>query len=85
MADEFGHRTTSLESPARRAEAVTPNDGADLPNFSRALYVGGVGNIRITTVGGDVVTLNAAVGFLPICVARVHATGTTATAIVALW
>ena len=85
MADEFGNRTSSLDSPARRAEAVTPNDAADLPNFSRALYVGGGGDIRLTTVGGDTVTLSAATGFLPICAARVHATGTSATSIVALW
>lgn len=85
MIDKFRNRESSLESPARWAEAVTPNDAADLPNFSRALYVGGGGDIRITTVGGDTVTLTAATGFLPICVARVHATGTSATAIVALW
>ena len=85
MTDKFRNRESSLESPARRAEAVTPNDAVDLPNFSRALYVGGGGDIRVTTVGGDTVTLSAATGFLPLCVARVHATGTSATAIVALW
>ncbi len=85
MADNFKNRESSLESPARRAEAVTPSDIADLPNFSRALYVGGSGDIQVTTVGGDTVTLTAASGFLPLCVARVHASGTSATAIVALW
>lgn len=85
MTDKFRHRESALDSPARRAEAVTPNDGADLPNFTRALYVGGAGDIRVTTVGGDTVTLTAASGFLPLCVARVHATGTSATAILALW
>lgn len=85
MTDKFRNRESSLDSPARRAEAVTPNDAADLPNFSRALYVGEGGDIRLTTVGGDTVTLSAATGFLPICAARVHATGTSATSIVALW
>jgi len=83
--DAFKNRESSLESPARRAEAVTPSDIADLPNSSRALYVGGAGDIEVTTVGGDTVTLAAASGFLPLCVARVHAAGTTATNIVALW
>lgn len=83
--DAFRNRESSLESPARRAEAVTPSDIADLPNFSRALYVGGAGDIEVTTVGGDTVTLTAASGFLPLCVARVHAAGTSATDIVALW
>lgn len=85
MVDKFKNRESSLESPARRAEAVTPNDTADLPNFSRALYVGGAGDIQVTTVGGDTITLTNASGFLPLCVARVHATGTIASGIVALW
>ncbi len=85
MVDKFRNRESSLESPARRAEAVAPSDSADLPNFTRALYVGGAGDVRVTTVGGDTVTLTAASGFLPLCVARVHAIGTSATAIVALW
>ena len=85
MPDEFESLNTGLESPARRAEAVTPNDAVDLPNSSRALYVGGSGDVRVTTVGGDTVTLTAASGFLPLCIRRVHATGTSATAIVALW
>jgi len=83
--DAFKNRESSLETPARRAEAVTPSDIADLPNASRALYVGGAGDVEVTTVGGDTVTLAAASGFLPLCVARVHAAGTTATDIVALW
>ncbi len=85
MVDKFRNRESSLESPARRAEAVSPDNGADLPNFSRALYVGTAGDIRVTTVGGDTVTLVGATGFLPLCVARVHATGTSAAAILALW
>lgn len=85
MTDKFRNRETSLESPARRAEAVTPNDAADLPNFTRALYVGVAGDVRVTTVGGDTVTLVGASGVLPVCVARVYAAGTTAASIVALW
>lgn len=83
--DAFKNRESSLESPARRAEVVTPSDIADLPNSTRALYVGGAGDIEVTTVGGDTVTLTAASGFLPLCVSRVHAAGTSATGIVALW
>lgn len=83
--DAFKNRESSLESPARRAEAVTPNDNADLPNFSRALYVGGAGDLEVTTVGGDTVTFAAASGLLPVCVSRVRASGTSATGIIALW
>ena len=51
------------------------------------LYVGGAGNLKVLTVGGDEVTLTAVpVGtFVPVNVLRVFATGTTATNIVALW
>ncbi len=83
--DAFKNRESSLESPARRAEAVTPSDTVDLPNSTRALYVGGAGDVEVTTVGGDTVTLTGVSGVLPLCVARVHAAGTSATDIVALW
>lgn len=83
--DHFKHRTTGLESPARHMEAVAPDDATDLPNFSRVLYIGGAGDVRVTSVAGETVTFVGASGFLPIMVSRVHATGTTATDILALW
>ena len=51
------------------------------------LYVGVGGNIKVTTIGGDIVTFSAAaVGFvLPVQVIKLHATGTSATLIDALW
>ena len=51
------------------------------------LYVGGGGNLKVLTVGGDEVTfVNIQDGsFIPIQVLRVYATGTTATNIVAIW
>lgn len=85
MADAHASLNTSLHSPARRAAEVAPNDSADLSDFTRALYVGVAGSLRVTTVGGDTVDFVGASGFLPVCVARVHATGTDATSIVALW
>lgn len=85
MSDAFRYHAAGLESPARRADEVAPNDSADLSNFSRALYIGTAGNVRVTTVDGDTVTLTGASGFLPICVKKVFATSTTAAGIVALW
>lgn len=86
MANEFTEYKTSLTAPARNAAAVTPNDSTDLANDSRALYVGGAGDISIVTVGGDTVTLSSvpAGAVLSIMVRRVRATGTTATNIVSL-
>lgn len=73
--------------PARRAAAVTPSDTVDLTTYAKALYVGAAGNVRVLTVGAedaDAVTFaNHPVGWLPVQVRRVLATGTTATQIVA--
>jgi hypothetical protein len=53
------------------------------------LYVGGAGNVKVTTIGQDVVTFTAVpVGtVLPVQVIKVHSSGsgTTATLINALW
>lgn len=73
--------------PARRAAAVTPSYTADLPTYAKALYVGVAGNLRVLTTGAedtDAVTFsNHPVGWLPVQVRRVLATGTTASQIVA--
>tara|TARA_R110000868_G_scaffold227395_1_gene480376 strand:- start:407 stop:874 length:468 start_codon:yes stop_codon:yes gene_type:complete len=50
------------------------------------LYVGVTGDLKVTASGGGTVILKAApVGWHPINVTRVWATGTTATDIVAAW
>jgi hypothetical protein len=76
-----------------RAAAVTPSDTVDIPavtggtNNGCVLYIGGAGNIKVTTVGGDdVVFVGLSAGqFVPVQVKRVWSTSTTATNIVALW
>jgi hypothetical protein len=85
MADTFSGHSNGLSSPAAQAAAVTPSDSTDLANASRALYVGTVGNLAIITVGGSTVTLVGASGWMPVRAARVLATGTTASDIVAVW
>lgn len=84
MPDQFNSYATELDSPAVSAVEITPADGADLAWTSRALYVGGQGDVKVTTCGGDTVTFVGLVGLLPVRVKRVFATGTTATGIVAL-
>lgn len=51
------------------------------------LYVGGAGNVKVTTIGGDIITFTATpVGqVLPVQVIKLHSTGTTATLVNALW
>lgn len=78
---------SGLDAPAHVAYAVTPNDSVDLPaGDARALYIGNSGNLVVITSGSTEVTLqNVQAGtILPIRVARVKSTGTTATGIVAL-
>lgn len=87
MGDAFDSFTPGLDAPLAAAAAVTPSDAADLATTSRALHLGGGGNLRVTlAAGGAAVTFTAmAAGWHPIRVRRVWATGTTATAIVAGW
>lgn len=86
MPDDFVTYQPGLSSPYARAEAITPNDSTDLTNSTRALWIGGAGNVKVDTVGGDTVTLvGALVGtIIPIRAKRVYATGTTATNLVGL-
>jgi hypothetical protein len=55
--------------------------------MSGLLYVGGAGDLAVVTDGGDAVTFTAvpAGSFLPVHIKQVKATGTSATAILALW
>lgn len=84
--DEFADNTSGLSSPITAAEDITPNDAVDLGHVTRALYVGGEGALRVTLQGGETVTLAAVNGgaLYPLRVARVWATGTTATYLVGL-
>lgn len=73
-------KTTSLGGAA-----VTPADGADIATQG-TLYVGGTGALKVTTSDGSVLTFAAVpVGFFPVKVKRVWATGTTATNIIAVY
>ena len=86
MADNFESYTPGLEAPASSGFAITPNDGADLATATRAIYVGGAGDIQLTFVGGTTVTLTglqAGVAY-PFRASRVFSTSTTATGLVGL-
>ena len=72
---------------AAHAAAITPSNTVDLPTPAYAIYVGGAGNITLDTVGGETSVLLTAVPagtVLTLAVKRVRATGTTATALVAI-
>lgn len=68
------------------AAAVTPSDTVDLAQFS-VIYIGGGGNVKVTTAQGSAVTFSGMQpgGVLPVRVRRVWATGTTATLMTAVY
>jgi hypothetical protein len=78
---------TTLDS-GQNSFAVTPSDTASLPFVTRALYVGGAGNISVLLINDTVpVTLmNAVAGsLLPLRVSQVMNTNTTATNLVGIY
>lgn len=86
-AADLANKSNNVVDPASNAAAVTPNDSTDLAATSRALFVGGAGNIAVTMAGGQSITFTGvtAGAVLPIRVTRILLTGTTATNIVAVW
>lgn len=76
------------DDPATSLAVVAPNDGADLPGgVARLLWVGGAGAIALVAADDttSVVLSGIPAGtLLRVAAKRVLATGTTATAIVAL-
>ena len=76
-----------LGEPAVYADAVTPSDADELSTVSRALFVGGAGDVAVVMLSGDAVTFGGvtAGSFLPIRVKQVKSTGTTATLILNLY
>ena len=87
MADTFNGHSVGLTAPGEHAFAITPNNSADLDIATRAIYVGGNGNLKITTVGGDTVTLTGVVAGMiyPLRAVRVWSTGTTATSLIGVY
>ena len=71
---------------ASTAEAVTPSDTTKLSAVTRALYVGGAGNVAVLMADGSTATFVGvpAGSVLPIRVQRVNSTNTTATSMVGL-
>lgn len=85
--DIFKRFKRNMESPAELADAVTPDDDADLEFTTRALYIGVTGDVVVHMVGSTTpVTFVGLLGGIehPYRVDRVLASGTTALSIVAL-
>ena len=77
---------------ANLAKVVVPSDTSNITAPGGAdqngcvLYVGVAGDIKVTTAASDdVIFKNVPVGFFPVQVLKVWATGTAASEIIALW
>lgn len=94
-AEEKFLATDNASSPARNATAITPSDTAAVAigpgsSYAKALYVGVTGNLTVITAGDNsngglgtpVLFSNVPVGWFPVQVRAVMATGTTASSIV---
>lgn len=80
--DPLAANASGIESPALGFIVITPSDATDLTKVVRSIYVGVGGDVSLTdTTGVTAVHKNtSAGGYLgPFHVARVNATGTTAT------
>jgi hypothetical protein len=76
-----------IGQPAVHAFAVIPSDSNELPYVTRAVFVGGAGNLKVVMLGEELVTFSgiAAGTILPIRVKQVLSTLTTATLILGLF
>ncbi|MEM9342561.1 MAG: hypothetical protein AAGA87_05910 [Pseudomonadota bacterium] len=81
MADDF-----ETHAPVSAGAPITPSDSVELSHFTRVLYVGSDGDVRVKLISGDEVTLLSAQGgaMYPLRVRQVFATGTTASNIVGM-
>lgn len=86
MQDRYSNSQPGFESPAGHGFPITPSDADDLPEVTRAIYVGQAGALAVSLVSGAEVTLLgvAAGTVLPLRLRKVLATGTTASALVGL-
>ena len=80
------YRQADATVSARRAVAVTLNDSTVIEN-TRALYIGGAGNLKVSMVeGGDVTFIGLLAGtILPVQVTKCWSTDSTVTNVLALY
>lgn len=86
MTDRYRGMSPDLDSPYVGAADVTPSDTVPVET-TRAIYVGGAGNLKVTMQDGSVAVFTAVpIGIvLKIRATLIWATGTTATNLVALY
>jgi hypothetical protein len=86
MSDRYSTSTPNLVSPAIDGFAIAPSDTADLPEITRAIYIGVGGDVvGVTKLGSTLTFANVAAGtVLPVRLKAVKAAGTTAQSLLGL-
>ncbi|MCD7059664.1 spike base protein, RCAP_Rcc01079 family [Pelagibacterium xiamenense] len=86
MSTTFPGRTASMSGPAGDVFTITPDDAVDLAQTTRAIYVGVTGDLAVVAASGAQATFAGVPGgtVLPLRVARVLASGTSAGSLVGL-
>lgn len=80
MPDTFSTHSSGLDSPARHAYAITPDDNNDLATVTRAIYSGNGGDVVCILCDSTTEVTLKSMGpgmILPLRVKRVKSTGTT--------
>lgn len=86
-ANPFDNFADSPSSAAADGFAITPHASADLPAITKAIYVGGGGDLTVRLAGaiGDVTFRNVAAGtILDLRLSAVRSGGTTASFLIGL-
>lgn len=87
--DTFKSFWRGMTAPAQHIALVTPDDANDLSNITRFLSIGVAGTLKVTTRGGETLTIPSGLLSAGVMhrleITRVWASGTTATGIVAYW
>jgi hypothetical protein len=86
IRDPYGEHVAATDGPLVGGYAITPGP-LDLPAVTRAIMVGGGGDIAVVLRNGDAVTLPGLYpgAVYPFRVTRVLSEGTTATGILGLF
>lgn len=85
--DTFGSFTNGLDGPAGTGFTISKSDSVDFTYLTRAIWVGGAGDVVIVWADGTTSTIVgvAAGTLLPVRAKRVNSTSTTATSMVGLY
>lgn len=86
MKDRFKTRSAGINESAVDGFAITPDDGVELDEITRAIYVGTTGDVAIVLASNtELLFKNVGSGtMLPIRARFIKATGTSATDLLGL-